>query len=214
MQENNESFGKSIIQIKRIMASLNSVNLIGRVGKDPEVRNFEGGNKLATFTIATDESYTDRAGQRQEATEWHNIVLNGRLADIAEKYVRKGSMLYIGGKIKTRSWQDQQGQKHYQTEIVGLQLQLLDKREAQAQAPAPAQPAYQTPAPGYAPQPQYQAPAPPPQYAPQPQYQAPAPPPQPTYQAPVPPAPQYQQPAPPPVNDPAYTQAVQSDLPF
>ena len=158
------------------MASLNSVNLIGRVGKDPEVRNFEGGNKLATFTLATDESYTDRAGQRQEATEWHNIVLNGRLADIAEKYVRKGSMLYIGGKIKTRSWQDQQGQKHYQTEIVGLQLQLLDKREAQPQPQAPAQPAYQAPAPA----PTYQAPAPP-QYqqpAPAPQYAPPAQPPQ------------------------------------
>lgn len=157
------------------MASLNSVNLIGRVGKDPEVRNFEGGNKLATFTLATDESYTDRSGQRQEATEWHNIVLNGRLADIAEKYVRKGSMLYIGGKIKTRSWQDQQGQKHYQTEIVGLQLQLLDKREAQpqaqAQAPAPVRPAYNQPAPPpqyQQPAPQYAPPAPQPQYGPQP----------------------------------------------
>lgn len=169
------------------MASLNSVNLIGRVGKDPEVRTFDGGNKLATFTLATDESYTDRSGQRQEATEWHNIVLNGRLADVAERFVRKGSMLYIGGKIKTRSWQDQQGQKHYQTEIVGLQLQMLDKRgeqnataQPQAQAPArPQAPAYNQPAPP----PQYQQPAPPqyappaqpqPQYGPQPGY-APAP---------------------------------------
>lgn len=179
------------------MASLNSVNLIGRVGKDPEVRNFEGGNKLATFTLATDESYTDRAGQRQEATEWHNIVLNGRLADIAEKYVRKGSMLYIGGKIKTRSWQDQQGQKHYQTEIVGLQLQLLDKREAQPQAPAPApaQPAYQAPAPA----PTYQAPAPP-------QYQQPAP------QQYAPPAqPQY---GPQPGYAPQYGAQEGPDLPF
>lgn len=156
------------------MASLNSVNLIGRVGKDPEVRTFDGGNKLATFTLATDESYTDRSGQRQGATEWHNIVLNGRLADIAEKYIRKGSMLYIGGKIKTRSWQDQQGQKRYQTEIVGLQLQLLDKREAQPQA----QPTYQQPDPPRQPSrpaPAPQAPPAPPQYAPQPQY-APAPP--------------------------------------
>ncbi len=166
------------------MASLNSVNLIGRVGKDPEVRTFEGGSKLATFTLATDEAYTDKSGQRQESTEWHNIVLNGRLADVAERFVRKGSMLYIGGKIKTRSWQDQQGQKHYQTEIVGLQLQLLDKREAQATAPQPARQSAPAPAPQYqqpAPPPQYSAPAPTPQYsapAPQPQYSAPAPPPQ------------------------------------
>lgn len=175
------------------MASLNSVNLIGRVGKDPEVRNFEGGNKLATFTLATDESYTDRAGQRQEATEWHNIVLNGRLADIAEKYIRKGSMLYIGGKIKTRSWQDQQGQKHYQTEIVGLQLQLLDKREAQPQAPAQT---YQRPAP--------QAPVPT-------QYQQPAPPPAPQYAPPAQPQPQY-----PPQGGyaPQYGQDEGPDLPF
>lgn len=184
------------------MASLNSVNLIGRVGKDPEVRNFEGGNKLATFTLATDESYTDRSGQRQDATEWHNIVLNGRLADIAEKYVRKGSMLYIGGKIKTRSWQDQQGQKHYQTEIVGLQLQLLDKRgeqNATAQPQAPAQPAYpQAPAPA----PTYQAPAPP-------QYQQPAPAPAPQYAPPA--QPQY---GPQPGYAPQYGAQEGPDLPF
>lgn len=170
------------------MASLNSVHLIGRVGKDPEVRQFEGGNKVANFTLATDESYTDRNGQRQSATEWHNIVLNGKLADIAGQYIRKGSMLYIGGKIRTRSWQDQSGNKHYQTEIVGMTLQLLDQKP-QTQAPAPqpqVAPQYQqAPAPQYAPapQPQYQ-PQPAPQTIPQapsyPQYEpqgAPVPPP-------------------------------------
>lgn len=165
------------------MASLNSVHLIGRAGKDPEVRQFEGGNKVANFTIATDESYTDRNGQRQSATEWHNIVLNGKLADIADQYIHKGSMLYIGGKIRTRSWQDQSGNKHYQTEIVGLTLQLLDPKP-QTQQAAPATQYAQAPqqyaqAPQYqqappAPAPQYrQAPAPTqspyPQYAPQPQ---------------------------------------------
>ena len=160
------------------MATLNKVFLIGRVGKDPEVRQFDGGNKVANFTLATDESYTDRNGQRQTATEWHNLVLNGKLADIAEQYVHKGSMLYIEGKIRTRSWQDQQGNKHYQTEVVGLGMQLLDpKPQAAAPAPQPAAPQYQ------------QAPAPRPQYAPQPQAPAPAPAPQPQYNA----YPQYQQ---------------------
>lgn len=157
------------------MATLNKVFLIGRVGKDPEVRQFDGGNKVANFTLATDESYTDRNGQRQTATEWHNLVLNGKLADIAAQYVHKGSMLYIEGKIRTRSWQDQQGNKHYQTEVVGLGMQLLDpKPQAAAPASQPAAPQYQqapqAPAPQYAPQPQAPAPQPTyPQYAPQPQ---------------------------------------------
>ena len=187
------------------MPSLNLCQFIGHAGADPEVRTFDNGNKIATTRIAVSERFTDRNNQPQERTEWIGLVFNGKLADLAEKYIRKGSTIYVSGKWHNREWQDQSGNKRTSTELTVLTLQLLDKREAQPQA--------QTPAPGYAPQPQYQAPAPPPQYAPQPQYQAPAPPP-PTYQAPVPPAPQYQQPAPPPVNDPAYTQPVQSDLPF
>lgn len=166
------------------MASLNQVHLIGRVGKDPETRQFEGGNKICTFTLATSESYTDRQGQRQESTEWHNVVLNGKLADLAQ-YFRKGSQLYVGGKIRTRSWNDQAGNRHFQTEVIGLTVQLLDPRQPQAAAPqqyapapAPQAPQY-TPAPPPAPQPQYQqappapaphasAPQPYPQYAPQP----------------------------------------------
>lgn len=159
------------------MASLNSVHLIGRAGKDPEVRQFEGGSKLAKFTLATDESYTDRNGQRQSATEWHNIILNGKLADVAAQYIHKGSMVYIGGKIRTRSWRDQEGNDHYQTEIVGMTLQLLDPKP-QAQAPAPAYQQAPAPQTQYAPAPaapQYrqapapQAPSPYPQYEPQPQ---------------------------------------------
>lgn len=155
------------------MASLNSVHLIGRAGKDPEVRQFDGGSKLAKFTLATDESYTDRNGQRQSATEWHNIVLNGKLADIAAQYIHKGSMLYIGGKIRTRSWRDQDGNDHYQTEIVGMTMQLLDPKP-QTQPVAQARPYTQAPAQQYA-----QAPAPAPQYrqapAQQTQQQAPYP---------------------------------------
>lgn len=175
------------------MASLNFVHLIGNVGKDPEVRQFEGGGQLCTFTLATTERFTDRNGLQQENTEWHNIVLNGKLAGLSQ-FIHKGSTLYIGGKIHTRSWSDQQGNKRYQTEIVGQTVQLLDGRPqnqqqaAPVQAPAPA-PAFQpntAPAPGYAPQPQYPS-APAPQMPPaQPQYPA-----QTQYQ-PAPKAPQYQ----------------------
>lgn len=168
--------------------------LIGRAGKDPEVRQFEGGSKVANFTLATDESYTDRNGQRQNATEWHNIVLNGKLADVAQQYIHKGSMLYVGGKIRTRSWQDQQGNKHYQTEIVGMSLQLLDPRPQQQAVPAPQfqqAPQQYAPQPGYAP-------------APQPQYQ----------QAPAAPAPRQQAPTPAPSPYPQYApQAPVDDLP-
>lgn len=212
------------------MASLNSVHLICRVGKDPEVRQFEGGNKICTFTAATSEVYTDRNGERKEQTEWHNIVLNGKLADIAGQYIHKGSMLYIEGKIRTRSWQDQQGNKHFQTEIVGLGLQLLDpKPQAAPQQAAPA-PQYQQAPPQYgqAPAPQQQAPVYP-QSAAQPQ--APASPPAPTTgqpayppqqgTAPAPqtaaPAPQYPAtPAPQPQAEPAPEAPVnvETDLPF
>lgn len=159
------------------MASLNSVSLIGRVGKDPEVRTFEDGNKIATFTLATSEKYTDRNGQPQEATEWHNIVFNNRLADLAEKHIKKGSLIYVGGKIKTRSWQDQQGQKRYQTEIIGLSVQLLDsKQQGAPQGPQMGAPAHPNTT-AYANPPQMPTPPLPPQY----QAPAPAYPPQPTY---------------------------------
>lgn len=170
------------------MASLNSIMLIGHAGKDPEVRTFEGGNKIATFSLAVSERYTDRNGQSQENTEWFSIIFNGKQAELVEKVVKKGSLLYIGGKIRTRKWTDQQGQQHSQTEVIGLSIQFLDKQQniqsgtqmatptvpsrPQYQAPAPQQfspaPARQTPPTPPAP-PQYQAPAPqyPPQYQPQ-----------------------------------------------
>lgn len=161
---------QEILNIK-YMASLNKIFLIGRVGKDPEIRTFDNGNKLATFTLATSESYTDRNGQRQEQTEWHSIVLNGRLADVAAQFIRKGSNVYIEGKIRTRSWDDQNGQKHYQTEIVGLGLQLLDpKPQAQPQQGGFSQPTYS--AQPQRPSAQHQA-APQPQTPPQPAYNPP-----------------------------------------
>ena len=110
--------------------SLNKAMLIGNVGRDPEVRYLEGNNgaKVATFTLATTERYRDRNGETRENTEWHNIVTWRNTADVVEKYVRKGSQLYIEGRIRTRSWDDQSGNKRYTTEIIADTLQLLGKK--------------------------------------------------------------------------------------
>ena len=111
--------------------SLNKVMLIGNVGKDPEVRYLEGNTpnaKVASFTLATTERYRDRNGELRENTEWHNIVAWRNNADVIEKYVRKGTQLYIEGRIRTRSWDDQTGNKHYITEIQADNLQLLGKK--------------------------------------------------------------------------------------
>ena len=111
--------------------SLNKAMLIGNVGRDPEVRYLDGnsGNaKVATFTLATTERYRDRNGETRENTEWHNIVAWRNTADVVEKYVRKGTQLYIEGRIRTRSWDDQTGNKRYTTEIIADTLQLLGKR--------------------------------------------------------------------------------------
>ncbi len=111
--------------------SLNKVMLIGNVGRDPEVRYLDGqsGNaKVATFTLATTERYRDRNNELRENTEWHNIVAWRGNADVCEKYVRKGTQLYIEGRIRTRSWDDQTGNKRYTTEIIADNLQMLGKK--------------------------------------------------------------------------------------
>lgn len=123
--------------------SLNKVMLIGNVGSDPEVRYLEnnpqnpGNNvKVATVRLATTERYRDRNGEQRENTEWHTVVLWRNNADVAEKYVHKGSQIYIEGKLRTRQWTDQTGNKRYTTEVVADTLQLLGKRpegESQAQ---------------------------------------------------------------------------------
>ena len=120
--------------------SLNKAMLIGNVGRDPEVRYLDGSNgqaKVATFTLATTERYRDRNGEIRENTEWHNIVVWGKTADICEKYVQKGSTLYVKGEIRYRSWDDKDGNKKYITEILASSLQLLDKKESNS-APADA----------------------------------------------------------------------------
>jgi single-strand DNA-binding protein len=108
------------------MASLNKVMLIGNLGKDPEVRAIPSGVKVANFSIATTESYLDKnSGQKVEKTEWHNIVMWRGLAEIAEKYLKKGKQIFVEGRLQTRSWDDQSGQKKYMTEIVADNMVML-----------------------------------------------------------------------------------------
>ena len=107
------------------MSGVNKVILIGNVGKDPEIRHMENGTMKATFPLATTETYRDREGQRMEQTEWHNIVLWRGLAELADKYIRKGKQLFIEGKLRTRSWEDKEGHKRYTTEVVADNITLL-----------------------------------------------------------------------------------------
>lgn len=107
------------------MSGLNKVMLIGRLGKDPETRTLGNGATVSNFSIATSESYKDRTtGEKKEITDWHNIVLWRGLAEVAQKYLHKGDLVYIEGKIRTRSW-DQNGEKKYMTEIIGDNLTML-----------------------------------------------------------------------------------------
>ena len=109
------------------MGSLNKVQIIGNLGKEPEVRAVTSGAKVCNFPVATTESYTDRNGQKVDKTEWHNIVMWRGLAEVAEKYLHKGSQVYIEGRMQTRSWDDQNGQKRYITEIVAENLVMLGR---------------------------------------------------------------------------------------
>lgn len=111
------------------MAGVNKVILIGNLGKDPEIRHLEGGTAVAKFSLATSETFKDKSGQRIEQTEWHNIVLWRGLADVAEKFLKKGMTIYVEGKLKTRSWDDKEGHKHYMTEVVADTFTILSKKE-------------------------------------------------------------------------------------
>jgi len=108
---------------------INKAILIGRLGKDPEIRSTAGGQTVARFSLATDERYTDRNGEKQERTEWHNIVAWGKLAEICGQYLRKGKLVYVDGSIRTDSWDDKEtGQKKYRTEIVAQNMKMLDRK--------------------------------------------------------------------------------------
>lgn len=143
---------------------VNKVILVGNVGGDPETRYLPNGNAVTNITLATSETWKDKnSGQQQEKTEWHRVVLFGKVAEIAGQYVRKGSQIYIEGKLQTRKWQDQSGQDRYTTEVVvdmGGSMQLLGGRGG-----ASSDDGYSAPAPSA---PRTQAPRPVPQAAPQP----------------------------------------------
>lgn len=135
---------------------INKVILIGNLGTDPEVRYMPQGGAVANLTVATSESWTDKAtNEKKEQTEWHRVVIYQRLAEIAGEYLRKGSKVYIEGKLKTRKWQDKDGVERYTTEIIANELQMLDGRSDNQQQGAP-QSGYQQRAPQ---QPAQQAPA-------------------------------------------------------
>ena len=129
--------------------SVNKVILVGNVGKDPETRYLDESTAITKFPMATSETYKNKAGERVSTTEWHNVVLWRGLAQVAEKYVKKGTQIYIEGRIKTRSYDDAEGNKKYITEIVGDQMQLLGRKpdDAEGGQPAQSQPAQQNQAP-------------------------------------------------------------------
>tara|TARA_B110000003_G_C16403950_1_gene439454 strand:+ start:217 stop:612 length:396 start_codon:yes stop_codon:yes gene_type:complete len=107
------------------MAGVNKVILVGNLGKDPEVRYLDNGVAVANFSLATTESYKNKQGERVSQTEWHNIVLWRGLAEVAEKYLKKGSSIYVEGKIKNRKWEDKDGNTRYNTEILGDNMTML-----------------------------------------------------------------------------------------
>lgn len=108
---------------------INKVIIVGNLGADPDTKSMPSGNMVANFSVATSESWNDRdTGERQEKTEWHRVVFFGRLAEIADQYLRKGSQVYVEGKLQTRKWEDRDGNERWTTEIVGNQLQMLGER--------------------------------------------------------------------------------------
>lgn len=130
------------------MAGVNKVILVGNLGKDPEVRHLDNGRAVANFSLATSETYKNKQGERVTNTEWHNVVLWTPLAEIAERFLKKGGQVYIEGKLTTRSWDDQDGNKRYTTEVVGREMTLLGSRpEGGSGAPqgSPANPAVESP---------------------------------------------------------------------
>jgi len=127
------------------MASINKVILIGNLGKDPETRYLPSGDAVTNITVATTDTWKDKSGEKQEHTEWHRIAFFGKLAEIAGEYLKKGSPVYVEGRIRTRKWQDKEGQDRYSTEIVADRMQLLGSRgggsESAAREPATREPA-------------------------------------------------------------------------
>jgi single-strand DNA-binding protein len=125
------------------MASVNKVIIIGNLGRDPETRYMPEGGAITNISVATTESWKDKNGEKQEKTEWHRVAFFGKLAEIAGEYLKKGSQVYVEGRLQTRKWQDKDGQDKYMTEIVANQMQMLGSRQgmggsggAEREAPA------------------------------------------------------------------------------
>ncbi len=132
------------------MASVNKVILVGNLGKDPEVRYAPSGDAIANVTLATTENWKDKNGEKQEKTEWHRVSFFGKTAEVVGQYLRKGSQVYVEGRIQTRKWTDKEGQERYTTEIVADKMQMLggrsgsasmDNDSAESRRPAAARPA-------------------------------------------------------------------------
>lgn len=141
---------------------VNKVILIGNLGADPEMRYTAGGAALATLRLATNESWVDKNGQRMERTEWHRVLLWGKTAETASQYLSKGRQIYVEGRLQTREWQDKEGNKHYTTEIVASNMQMLGRGDGAGAVPAPGGRRERTEAevPEYAGAPDEMAPAP------------------------------------------------------
>lgn len=120
------------------MASLNKVLIIGHLGKDPDTRYLPDGNATATISVATTETWKDKAGEKKEQTEWHRIVFFGRIAEVASQYLKKGALVYVEGRIQTRKWDDKDGNTRYVTEIVGRELKMLGGKPDGESKPATA----------------------------------------------------------------------------
>jgi single-strand DNA-binding protein len=119
------------------MASVNKVILIGNLGRDPEVRYMPSGDAVANITLATTETWKDKAGEKQEQTEWHRVAMFGKTAEIAGEYLKKGSQVYIEGRLQTRKWTDKEGQERYTTEIRADRMQMLGSRSGGSERMAP-----------------------------------------------------------------------------
>jgi len=126
------------------MASVNKVILIGNLGRDPEVRYMPEGGAVTNVSVATTDTWKDKSGERQERTEWHRVAFFGRLAEIAGEYLKKGSQVYVEGSLRTRKWQDKEGQERYTTEIVASEMRMLGRREGSGGEPMAREPATAT----------------------------------------------------------------------
>ncbi len=119
------------------MRGVNKVILVGTLGRDPETKTFPSGGSVTQFSIATSESWKDKnTGEQQESTEWHRVVLQNKLGEVAQQYLKKGSKVYIEGKLQTRKWTDKEGVERYQTEVKGDSMQMLDSKGDNAYSPS------------------------------------------------------------------------------